>query len=343
MTSPVWIFRVASSLEAGGGHVARCRVLAQALAHTVPVRFVLDRGGRQWGPALLKLGFEVAFEGDEVAREGAVCIVDGYEFEEADLSIWRRHVAMLVVFADFGRPSRFADMSIDLGGNLCSSEAKSSSILNGLQYALVDASFDRGVVTLQRPCFENVVVCFGTRDSKNGTVLALNALDVTIPPNIDTRITVAIGSQAPHLASVLQLAEKMRVTTRVSIDEQDMPNLLASADFVLGAGGVGLLERMLSGIPSITVCMAENQKRVIDIAGRNEATINAGSFEQLSTETLAKLVSQIYRDPDRRAVMARNGRTLVDGTGPQRLAAALIAAHRQLVDLKCAGSSVNNN
>ena len=342
MTSPIWIFRVASRPEVGGGHVARCRVLAQALAQTVPVKFVLDRRGQQWSPSLLNLGFDVAFETDDIVEEGAVCIVDGYDFEEAELAMWRRQVAMLAMFIDFGRSSHLADISIDLGGNLRASGDKSSSILSGLQYALVDASFANEAVSCQSPDLEHVVVCFGTRDSKNGTALALHALDAAIPSDAGTIITVAIGSEAPHLTSVLQLAKEMRIPTRVSIDEQNMPNLLRSADFVLGAGGVGLLERLLSGVPSITVCMAENQRHVVDVVSQSEATIHVGPIEQQSIESLAKVISKIFRDPDRREAMAQNGRTLVDGAGPQRLADALIAEHRQLIELKRAGYSVND-
>lgn len=341
MTAGLWNFRVASKPEVGGGHVARCRVLAGALSRHVPVRIVLDREGTRWRASLTAQGFDVSEFAEADDLSGAVCIVDEYEFGDAELSRWKERVAMLVMFYDTGSLPPSVDVAIRLDGAAERASRPTVTYLDGLQFALVEPAFaEKGKVRAHR-AVEHVVVCFGALDSKNGTELALRALDAgwTGAPE-SAGITVAIGGGAPHLESVRRSADRMRIPTRISVDERNMPELLASADLAVGAGGVGLLERMAAGVPSVTVCVAENQRPLVDLAARQGGTIYAGAINELSHARLAEAVSRLCGDSDLREAMTARGRDLVDGRGGDRLADALLAEYRVRTDQAGSGTAV---
>jgi RimJ/RimL family protein N-acetyltransferase len=98
-----------------------------------------------------------------------------------------------------------------------------------------------------------------------------------------------------------------------------MANLIMSADLAIGAGGTAVWERCYLGLPTITIKVAENQKRLIgDAAAQGliySPEINRDNFEG----SLATHISALMQNPSLRQLIASNGQSAIDGFGISRV------------------------
>ena len=109
---------------------------------------------------------------------------------------------------------------------------------------------------------------------------------------------------------------------RLVLDVPDMVGALDEADFVIGAGGVSLMERMAAGVPSLTLLLAENQRLLVEGAARLGATIDGS---KLARDEFTGALQAVFADTGARVSMAAAGRTAIDGEGATRVAERLLA------------------
>jgi spore coat polysaccharide biosynthesis predicted glycosyltransferase SpsG len=322
-----WLLRVASRPEVGAGHVSRCRALALALGRHAGVVLVLDREGAAWQRKLGAEGLESVVQGQEPPGPWAGSILDGYDVAPEEVAALARAAPPLVAIDDFLEPPRQADLVVNPAPNLEGESVGGIPALLGPAYALLDPRFEAPPPGPVADQVEHVVVTFGARDSANATALALAALALLDGQGVRPRLTVAMASRAPHLEQIRQAVAGFGGRAALRLDAADMAALLGSADLVIGAGGVSLLERMARGVPSISVATADNQGLAIEGAARLGATVSAigssGALAELSPEALAGTIATLAGDRGARAAMAARGRELVDGRGARRVAEAL--------------------
>jgi len=293
----------------------------------VPLHFILDFNGGAWRKQLTKEGFDVTLAGRAIDFRGAACILDGYAFGASECEAWRKCVDLVAIFCDSSSPVASADVVIDIAGGSSSVSEPRQHVLAGLNYSLVSQEFTN-LEPREPNGVNHVVVCFGARDTKNGTLLTLIALEEIVATNPNICVTVAIGAAAPHLSSLRHFVSKSPMRVRIAVNESNMPELLNSADIAVGAGGVGLLERMASGVPSITSCIADNQRAMVEQAAKGGGTIAVDPLECLTVEKLQRAVCQLMEDSALRASMVARGRQLIDAQGGGRLATALMEVLR---------------
>ena len=318
-----WLFRVASRPEVAGGHVRRCVTLSQAIRRYASSIFVLDKGGEAWLSKLRQLGFTAVIEGDEPDTEWAGSVLDGYDFSANYAKQLSQLAAPLVVIDDFLAPLSGAHLAINPAPGLEGSDIDGVPALLGSRYALVDERFSRP----PPPVCERVtrvLITFGIRDGTNATCLALEAFadrpnDGTIP-----HISVLLGPNAPYLSMVRKAALPLRDRCNLIIDTDDMTDLLRHTDLVIGAGGVSLLERMASGVPSITVPVSDNQEHAVHGAARCGATLGTQGRERLTASELSRYIEVLSSDFDARKSMSEKARSMVDGRGAARVANVML-------------------
>jgi len=316
-----WLFRVASRPEVGAGHISRCRSLARVLHKSVPVVFMLDADGQHWRQSLEADGFEVMVEGQAVEGEWSGVVLDHYDFDADAAQVLAAKAGPMVYMDDFMQPPPCAKLAINPAPDLAGDFIGDIPALLGPRFALLDARFANAAQRQTKERVEKIVVTFGARDSNNATGLALEALRRLPHPPF---VSVVMSRHAPHLTDVTNTVSNMGEGVELRIDETDMPSLLRSADFVIGGGGVSLLERMASGLPSITIALAENQRNVCNGAAKTGGTLFAGWLRELEPDSLGTLICDLMNNVTARERMAIDASKLVDGDGAPRVAGKIL-------------------
>ena len=137
---------------------------------------------------------------------------------------------------------------------------------------------------------EKLLINLGGVDKDNITTQILKNLTKSrLSSSCD--ITVVMGVTAPRIKEVQQQAKKMPWTTEVLVGVNNMAELMANSDLAIGAAGSTSWERCYLGLPTIMICMAENQYLIATDLHRLGAAI---SIEQKDIDThLATILNQI--------------------------------------------------
>lgn len=136
------------------------------------------------------------------------------------------------------------------------------TVLTGPRYALLRPEFavlrDESLRRRATPQLKHLLITMGGVDQADATGKVLEALqDCQLPA--DLRITVVMGPHAPWLERVQLLAEQMPRSTKVMVNVNNMAQLMADSDLVVGAAGSTSWERCCLGLPTLIVVLAENQ------------------------------------------------------------------------------------
>ena len=319
-----WAFRVASTPEVGGGHIARCRAVAEAMSGHATVVFVLDPEGSAWKSRLEQVGITAICEGEDEPKDWVGCLMDGYHFSEADATNWRRKTGWLAFVDDFGTPLHTADLAVAPSFSPDAVADIGIPYLAGPQYAMISAAFARLFPPQIKDDIGHLLISFGLRDSRNATSLVLDAIDSMEVADRLHGITVALGTQAPHRPAVVKKIDDLSKEVKVTSEQDDFLSLMTEADMVIGAGGVSLFERMASARPSITLTTAENQEPSAWAAGRAGATLYLADCQNIEAIFLTRHLDDFVSNIDLRQKMSEKARDFVDGKGAVRISEALL-------------------
>jgi len=257
-------------------------------------------------------------------------IVDHYALDqnwESALRIGCRHLMVIDDLAD--RPH---DCDILLDQNLGRSASDYKNLLSenvlqlvGPKFALLREEFEiaRPESLVQRSTIKckHLLIAMGGIDQHNITEQILEALE-TSSLQRDLRISVVLGSKAPHLENVKIRASIMNWKTRVISGLSDVAKLMSDSDLAIGAAGVTAWERCCMGLPSIIMVLADNQRAgaiALENAGAaliadnvNEIVLQLKSF--LSPEGNLNLLER----------MSASAANIVDGRGTARVCRRII-------------------
>jgi UDP-2,4-diacetamido-2,4,6-trideoxy-beta-L-altropyranose hydrolase len=354
----------------------RCASLAEALrARGADVRFVCRALRGNLVGALRSRGFDVDVVGeaapdvtqepdarlggwprttvdDDAAGTRAVLasrradwlIVDHYALGERWEHALRGDVERIMAIDDLPARSHDCDLLLDQNASAHSRAAVAarvpaqSALALGPRYALLDADYARLRAT-RRPAdgaVKRVLVTFGGSDPLDLTGRALSVLSAQEFGGIDVDI-VAGANYRFH--SRLQHAADQRPRTRVLSPQPSLAPLLADVNLAIGAGGTTTWERLCLGVPSLVVCMAENQRPGCEYLASQGLIEYCGDAAALREDDLATALRRCLADAERLRDMAARGLVLVDGLGARRIAEYLWPTPIAELDLRRAAAS----
>jgi UDP-2,4-diacetamido-2,4,6-trideoxy-beta-L-altropyranose hydrolase len=291
------VFRVDSSLVMGYGHVMRCLTLAQALKeNSVNVEFICRK---HKGNLIDKISsnefnvheLEVLEEIDDklahshwlgaTQQQDADDCIEILKAEKIDWLIvdhyaldwqWQQELkpyyAKLMVIDDLADRKHLCDVLLDQTFGRSPQDykelaPKSAQLLMGSKYALLRPEFEEyRQYSLNRRKDENfkkLLVNMGGTDSDNITGKIIERLQTAKLPK-DVEITIVMGKTAPHLARVIDSANKLPYRSEVKVDVDNMAELMANTDIAIGASGATTWERCCLGLPTIQLITAYNQE-----------------------------------------------------------------------------------
>jgi UDP-2,4-diacetamido-2,4,6-trideoxy-beta-L-altropyranose hydrolase len=332
--SPTAVFRADASLEIGGGHVARCRTLAAALASTgwrcLLVTRRLPRAIRQ---PVLAAGIEVLDLPDGVAKDAepewladqapgaALLVADGYGIDGSWLG-QARAVAPLVMAID-DLADRALPVDIVLNQNLGASVAAyaglvpaDAQILAGPAFALLRPEFAavRAGMTPRTGALSRALVFMSSGDPGDITRLAAEGATAA-----GLAVDIVVGGAYPHKQRLREWAAGRR-DVRIHVATERMAELMAGADIAVGAPSSASWERCALGLPAVLITLAPNQVTVARHLVEDGAAVSLGWQGEVTSRDVARALEALAADPLRVRRMAVAAAGITDGAGTQRVA-----------------------
>jgi len=351
------VFRTDATSRIGTGHFMRCMTLAEELQHHgVQIRFV-SRDLPQYLRDLLEAkGMELASLESDVTPSAAGdlahsqwlnasqaqdaqatkhalsgrkwdwLVVDHYALDAHWESALRPSVGRIMAIDDIADRRHDCDVLLDQNFYTEMRERYEGKVLAqcrqllGPRYALLRDEFreSRKQARQRSGQVKRVLVFFGGMDADNYTGRAIEAL-AGLGCNA-LQVDVVIGMQHPCREQIEKLCKSHGYHCHVQTKR--MAELMAHADLAIGAGGSAMWERCCLGLPALSVCVADNQRKQIADAAEQGLIYSLSSGGDLAS-ALRRHVGSILENEPLRKLISRNAMQEVDGLGVNRVAAAL--------------------
>ena len=334
------LFRVDAGPRLGWEHLSRCLVFAAALQRRRRPAYFLSqldpgslgltvkRGGNEWIDADAPAG--AAEDLEEMVREvrrirPAAVVVDSPDVKEEYLAELRR-MGVLVVSIDSAAGVRFPSRLVInplLAPDRESYEfVRGAQVLLGARYAIVRPEIRRQrPIRAQEPIQPfRALVALGD-DDPNGQAGELAKLLLNCPRV--GRVDVAVRPWHPALEALKALAETCPERLEVVSEPAEVPSRISRCHFAVTAGNAWSLELACVGVPQLMIVQSETHWPTAQRLEEEGAATCLGWHANVSASTLRQAVQELLGDALERQSMARCGRKLIDGRGPDRLVTAL--------------------
>lgn len=199
---------------------------------------------------------------------------------------------------------------------------RNCQVLMGARYSFVRPFVRRmrPVRAQEPPAPFRALIALGEDDSRNQTVrrvqelLAISRLE---------RIDVAVRAHHQAVPELLKLKEEYPERLDVVTEPADISLRIGRCHLAITSGDSWSLELACVGVPQLLLVQSArhllNAQRLDD----EGAATNLGDCDSVSAGQLRQAVQNLLSEPRERTAMARSGRKLIDGRGPDRLVNAL--------------------
>lgn len=357
------LFRADASITIGTGHVMRCLTLAAALRKSGCEIFFLckDLKGNM-AETIEKNGFQANLlplsnnnqntthstmsiwsEADQTKDFDAcrpflqnfqpdMIIIDHYSLDKNWHKQARNYTKHIFVIDDLADRSHDCDFLLDQTYGVDENRYKDLVPMHcvnfiGSQFALLREEYSAGRKAVlesrkQKNSIETILISFGGSDPDNISLLALNACEMLYPAK-KFIIDLVLGPSNQNQVELKEFIDKSQLDVSLHINTNNMADLMMKADLALGAGGTTTWERCCLALPSIVVCLADNQRDTINALEKKGAIINAGNAAGLSAKKLSEMINELFQNPSRINVMQQISSEICDGTGAEKIVSSL--------------------
>jgi UDP-2,4-diacetamido-2,4,6-trideoxy-beta-L-altropyranose hydrolase len=349
-------FRTDVSSQIGTGHFMRCLALADELKkQRVQIRFVsrdlsahlrdmLDAKDMECVSLSTSFGQELGDElahsdwlGNSQAQDAQATtqaladhmwdwvVVDHYALDVRWESAIRASTKKIMVIDDLADREHGCDVLldqnfyVDMLTRYNGKVPEHCQLLLGPRYALLREEFRkfREQLKPRTGAIKRILVSFGGVDAGNYTGLTLEAL-TTVSAALP--VEVIIGAQHPYREQIQH--ECARVGYTCYVQTARMAELMAEADLAIGAGGTAMWERCCLGLPSIVLCVADNQRKQIVDAAESGLLYTLTSANNL-LEMIGHHINSLLENPTLLKLISNTGMKMVDGKGATRAVRAM--------------------
>lgn len=322
------VIRVDSSVLIGSGHLMRCLTLAEQIKSQMQARIIFISRDLEKNMNYLveKQGFELYVlpkktdnnqltgyeqwltvtqqeDAEEVNvflqnQQVDLLIIDSYAIDYKWENIVRPIVKKIMVIDDLANRKHVCDILLDQNyypdANLRYEGLvpKNCKRLLGLEYVLLREEFYVAKRTLRKRtgAIKNILVFFGGSDPNNETGKTLEAL-LQLKTN-DIAINVVVGASNPHKDSLRLICEENNFNYLCQVS--NMAQLIAEADLAIGAGGTAIWERCFLELPTVIVCIADNQEYVLEnLCKTYRVYYYVGKSEKIGRNLLSRKIKKV--------------------------------------------------
>lgn len=137
------------------------------------------------------------------------------------------------------------------------------------------------------------------------------------------RIDVIARPEYPGLEALQHLAASAPERIKILSEPSEIVSRVSRAHFAVTSGGALSLELACIGVPQLIVVQSEVHWPTAQRLEEEGACTCLGWHANVTPQTIRQAVQTIVNEPLERMAMARCGRQLIDGRGPDRLVTAL--------------------
>jgi UDP-2,4-diacetamido-2,4,6-trideoxy-beta-L-altropyranose hydrolase len=240
----------------------------------------------------------------------------------------RARAQHLMVIDDLANRSHACDVLLDQNFHPMANERyaglvpASCRLMTGPRYALLRPEYAQhrcGHPPI-RDGLRRIFIFFGGSDPHNLTGAALEAL--SRPSLRHLMVDVVVGVNNPHRRELAtQVSERPNAALYGSMAH--IAGLLSRADLAIGAAGTTTWERMCLGVPSLVVCIAENQRFGAEALAREGMILCLGTQRDAGVENFASAMERVVAGEEDLSGQALRCWLAVDGLGAMRVAECL--------------------
>jgi spore coat polysaccharide biosynthesis predicted glycosyltransferase SpsG len=137
------------------------------------------------------------------------------------------------------------------------------------------------------------------------------------------RVDVVARSYHPDLAALKAMAEANPERLEVAQEPAEVAARIVRCHFAITTGSGWSLELACVGVPQLAIVQCESHWPTAQRLEEEGCATCLGWHASVSPATIRQAVQNLLADPLERQAMARCGRQLIDGRGPDRLVTAL--------------------
>jgi spore coat polysaccharide biosynthesis predicted glycosyltransferase SpsG len=334
------LFRVDGTTRTGWERLARCLTLGAALQRRrrptyflsqlepATLAFALKRAGNEWLDADSVAGTSEDLEEtiQEIRRlRPAAIIVDAPEANEEYFAALHATGVLVVALdhlANLRFPARLVINPLLGPGRDAYSFTTGTQLLLGARYALVRPEIRRVRPARAQeppPPFRALIALGDDDPHRQSAHLAKLLLNV---PRLE-RVDLVVRPQCPDLLTLQEMAAASAERLTVATEPAQVTSRIARCHFALSSGGGWSLELACVGVPQLVIVQSEAHWPTAQRLEEEGAATCLGWHETVSVQTIRMAIQNLLSDPLERQAMARCGRQLIDGRGPDRLVTAL--------------------
>lgn len=249
-------------------------------------------------------------------------VVDHYALDASWESAMRNVAKKIMVIDDIADRHHDCDVLLDqnyysgMPTRYAGKVPEHCQLMLGPRYALLREDFRklREQIKPRTGEVRRILVFFGGVDPDNYTGLAIKALARLDIEGI--AVDVVIGAQHPARDEIRQMCAANGYN--IHIQTSRMAALMAEADLGVGAGGSAIWERCCLGLPTLCICIAENQRiQLIDAA--EAGLLYSPSSKGSVIELLCQHLKSLFENAPLLKQISRSQMKVVDGLGAERV------------------------
>ncbi len=343
---PIFI-RVDANPQTGYERFARCLILGAALqrrrrpvyflSHLQPngLAMTIKRGGNDWINIPEGVGSDINFVQREMRRlSPAALFIDDANATNEYLEEFAGMAPLMISMDHVGQHPLPADLVVNplLGPSRESYEFRpDAQLLLGKRFGMV-----RPEIRRYRPTRSQEPAPLSQLTGKPGQFRALVALGEDDPhlqtlelvkmlmnaPKIG-KVDVIVRREHSQLEEIKALAEEYKDHLELALEPAEVAAKLVRCHFAITSGSGWSIELACIGIPQLILVQNEVHWPNAQRLEEEGCASVMGWRENTSAQTIRLAVQNLLADPLERQAMARNGRKLIDGRGPDRLVNAM--------------------
>jgi len=192
-------------------------------------------------------------------------------------------------------------------------------MLLGAKYALLRPEFalfrSRAIKKRKKSTsISNILITMGGMDINNVTSRVIKTL-FSIKWYKKPSINVVLNGLAPHFDTVLKLAENPNLKVNIISNANNMAELMVKADLAIGASGSTSWERCSLGLPTLAICLAENQKDILRGLQKADAHLVIDNEDNDIFQSIVYQLEQIQKTPQILQSMSKRAFDICDANG----------------------------